>query len=104
MVQMAADAAISKGFSRLYANRLGTALGRNFAKHRHLFDGLAGGFDLERAAAAATIREFDDALTIHSFGWPSVDDYYNGDPFWRPFGDTCQTRVRLAQVGDLSLR
>lgn len=27
---------------------------------------------------AKTIRDFDDALTIHSFGWNSVDEYYAG--------------------------
>ena len=26
-----------------------------------------------------TVRQFDQAITIHSFGWPSVDAYYAGE-------------------------
>ena len=33
-------------------------------------------YDPERALRAKTIRDFDDAITRISFGWPSVDQYY----------------------------
>jgi predicted alpha/beta-fold hydrolase len=39
---------------------------------------LQGKFDLGLAARCRTIREFDAAITIHSFGWPDVDAYYAG--------------------------
>lgn len=72
------DKAVSSGFGRLYANRLGTNLSANFARHRHLFEGLEGGYQVERGATCKTIRDYDEAITIHSFGWPSVDAYYQG--------------------------
>eukprot|EP00967_Tisochrysis_lutea_P020094 scaffold22853_cov23-Tisochrysis_lutea.AAC.4 len=37
---------------------------------------LQGKFKPKVAQAARTIREFDDAITIHSFGWESTDQYY----------------------------
>jgi len=35
-------------------------------------------YDTERALKAATIRDFDDAITRVAFGWSSVDAYYEG--------------------------
>ena len=35
-------------------------------------------FDPQLALAATTIEEFDRAITIHSFGWKSVQEYYAG--------------------------
>jgi len=37
---------------------------------------LQGKFKPAVARVARTIREFDDAITIHSFGWESTDQYY----------------------------
>lgn len=85
-LQGISDVAISSGFSRIYNWRLGSNLSANFAPHRHLFEGSEGGFDLDTAAKSGTIRQFDDALTIHSFGWGSVDEYYAG---MVPFNSTC---------------
>ena len=47
-------------------------------RHAHLFDGIGGEFQPELAAKCRTIRDFDDAITRVSFGWPSVDAYYAG--------------------------
>lgn len=37
-----------------------------------------GKFKPAVARVARTIREFDDAITIHSFGWENTDQYYAG--------------------------
>jgi len=50
MVQTISDKAVSSGFGRLYANRLGKNLSSSFSRHRHLFEGLEGGYDVERGA------------------------------------------------------
>lgn len=39
---------------------------------------LQGEYQLDLAANCKTIRDFDDAITRVSFGWPSVDAYYQG--------------------------
>jgi predicted alpha/beta-fold hydrolase len=33
---------------------------------------------LQDVATATTVRAFDEAITRHTFGWPSVDAYYAG--------------------------
>jgi predicted alpha/beta-fold hydrolase len=76
---MVSDKAVGSGFGRLYANRLGKNLSGSFARHRHLFEGLEGGYEIERGSTCSTIRDYDEAVTIHSFGWPSVDTYYQGE-------------------------
>lgn len=65
---------------RVYDGNLASSLRRIFLKHRLLWTGVGGQFrpdDVDQGRAT-TIRAFDDALTIHSFGWPSVDAYYAG--------------------------
>ena len=39
---------------------------------------LQGEYQLDLAANCKTIRDFDDAITRVSFGWPGVDAYYQG--------------------------
>lgn len=76
------DANFERGFNRVYDFNLARSLRTIFAEHAHLWeqDGKGGGglFDPQRAKAAKTIRDFDDAITRVSFGWPSVDAYYAG--------------------------
>jgi predicted alpha/beta-fold hydrolase len=66
------------GFNRIYDFNLAKNLRNIFKKHEPLFVDIGGAFNPELAASCKTIREFDDALTRVSFGWPSVDAYYEG--------------------------
>ncbi|KAK9809973.1 hypothetical protein WJX72_002837 [[Myrmecia] bisecta] len=73
-----ADQNFHVGFNRIYDHNLANSLRAIYAKHAHLFEGLEGEYQPQLAARCRTIREFDDALTRCSFGWPSVDAYYAG--------------------------
>lgn len=48
--------------------------------HQHVFENSRDTrpYDLDLAANSKTIRQFDDAITRVSFGWPSVAEYYQG--------------------------
>ena len=84
------DKNFERGFNRVYDFNLARSLRTIFAEHAHLWEdegkggeenkslGLDPLFDPARAKAAKTIRDFDDAITRVSFGWPSVDHYYAG--------------------------
>ena len=75
------DANFSTGFNRVYDTNLATSLRTIHAKHAHLWDtpaGKAKHFNSAAALQATTIRQFDDAITRVSFGWPSVEAYYAG--------------------------
>ncbi|KAG2502252.1 hypothetical protein HYH03_000738 [Edaphochlamys debaryana] len=69
---------LTRGFNRIYDLNLARSLARIFAKHAALWTGMPPPFRPDDVAACATIRQFDDAITIHSFGWRSVDEYYAG--------------------------
>ncbi|KAG2432353.1 hypothetical protein HYH02_012927 [Chlamydomonas schloesseri] len=71
---------LKSGFSRIYDLNLATSLRNIFMKHELLWTGMPPPFRPDDVAAGRcpTIRDFDDAITIHSFGWPSVDAYYAG--------------------------
>ncbi len=60
---------------RVYSRSMGAGLRRNFMPHAPLFAGLPR-FDAAAAAACATVRQFDEAITRRSFGFPTVDAYY----------------------------
>lgn len=71
------DKNFQKGFNRVYDYKLGRTLSGMFKKHIHLFDGMEKqGFKPQIAANAYTIRDFDEAVTRVSFGFNSVDEYY----------------------------
>lgn len=55
---------------------MGKGMRRLFAPHEGLFRAEAKRFDWRLAAAAKTVRDFDEAITRRSFGFPSVDAYY----------------------------
>jgi hypothetical protein len=58
---------------RLYDWNLAGALSRIFRKHQLLWTGVGGKFKPEVAAIARTVKEFDEAITIHNFGgWPGT--------------------------------
>ncbi|EIE22712.1 AB-hydrolase YheT [Coccomyxa subellipsoidea C-169] len=66
------------GFNRIYDRNLAASLCNIYKRHEHLFEGIGGDYQLDLAANCKTIRDFDDAITRVSFGWPSVDAYYAG--------------------------
>lgn len=84
---MVSDKNFATGFNRIYDRNLAKGLSQIYRQHAHLFQGVVSEppFQLGLAANCSTIREFDDALTRVTFGWPSVDAYYAGqDPVTSP--------------------
>lgn len=55
---------------------MGNGMRRLFAPHEGLFRAEGKRFDYRLAAAARTVRDFDEAVTRRSFGFESVDAYY----------------------------
>ncbi len=53
---------------RIYDINLANALSRIFRKHQLLWTGVGGKFQPAVAARARTVKEFDEAITVHSFG------------------------------------
>ena len=78
-LQVTCDENFKKGFNRVYDSNLAKGLKRIYKSHEHLFEGIQGEYQLDLAANCRTIRDFDDAITRVSFGWPSVDAYYAGE-------------------------
>ena len=75
------DRQFDKPFNRAVYNRsLARNLGKIYGKHKRLFEDAAHAgdtrFDLDLAAHAKSIRDFDEAITRRSFGFSSVDEYY----------------------------
>ncbi len=69
----AANDALSAGFNLVYARHfLRTLIPAAQAKDRRF----PGCFDLHRALAARTLRDFDDAVTAPLHGFAGADDYY----------------------------
>lgn len=69
------DEDICKGFSKIYNQSLGKALGGILKKHLPLFEDIGGEYNIQLAANAETIRDYDEGLTRVSFGFKSVDEY-----------------------------
>jgi len=80
-MQVTCDENFKIGFNRVYDRNLANGLRKIYKNHEHLFEGLQdkGAYQLDLAANCKTIRDFDDAITRVSFGWPSVDAYYAGE-------------------------
>ena len=71
------DQALERGMGRIYSRAMGAGMRRLFAPHEALFRGGASrGFDAALASRAATVRDFDEAITRRCFGFPTVDAYY----------------------------
>lgn len=71
-----ADEDFRKGFNIVYDKALSSSLRRIFKRHAPLFEEMDGEYNIPAAANCKSIREFDEALTRVSFGFKSVDDYY----------------------------
>lgn len=69
----AANRELSSGFNLVYARHfLQTLIPAAVAKHRRF----PGHFDPDRARAARSLRDFDDAVTAPLHGFAGADDYY----------------------------
>jgi predicted alpha/beta-fold hydrolase len=64
---------LERGFGKVYRYYLVRRLMRKVRAKVHLLDGV---LNLERASAARTFREFDDAVTAVLHGFEDADDYY----------------------------
>ena len=71
------DRALKKGFARVYDSNLAKSIARIFQANEAVFR-TKDDIDVDAALASKTIRDFDAAVTAPTFGWPSVDAYYEG--------------------------
>lgn len=58
----------AQGFNKIYNWNLATSLKRIFTKHKLIWRGYPGPAKPELVPNCKTIREFDEAITVHSFG------------------------------------
>ena len=73
----ACDAALQNGFfGTVYSRAMAKNMRALFAPHEHLFQGLPN-YDNVLVANAKTVRDFDEAVTRVTFGFDSVDAYYD---------------------------
>lgn len=83
----ACDDALSEGFfGTVYSRSMAKNMRKLFAPHAHLFAGLPG-YDRNLVENARTVRDFDEAVTRITFGFPSVDAYYDASSSRRLIGD-----------------
>ena len=103
------DRNFERGFNRVYDFNLARSLRTIFTEHVHLWEEKREGegnesldalFDPERAKTAKTIRDFDDAITRVSFGWPSVDHYYAGSSSAQRIGNVRVPLLCLQALDD----
>jgi predicted alpha/beta-fold hydrolase len=59
---------ILQGFNKIYNWNLAAGLKRIFAKHHLVWRGHPGPAQPHLVPTVTTIREFDEAITVHSFG------------------------------------
>lgn len=62
---------------------MGSGMRRLFAPHEGLFRAESKKFDWKLATNAKTVRDFDEAITRRSFGFPTVDAYYEASGSFR---------------------
>jgi pimeloyl-ACP methyl ester carboxylesterase len=60
---VAADIDFHKGFNNLYDKALARGLRKNIKKHAALFTNIGGEYNIPKATAAKSVRDFDDGLT-----------------------------------------
>ena len=85
----ACDAALQNGFfGTVYSRAMAKNMRALFAPHEHLFQGLPN-YDNVLVANAKTVRDFDEAVTRVTFGFDSVDAYY----------DASSSRLSIGNVG-----
>ncbi|KAL3682018.1 hypothetical protein R1sor_000040 [Riccia sorocarpa] len=72
-----ADKNFHVGFNNVYDKSLASSLKKIFKKHAKLFEAIGGEYDVQKAANSKTVRDFDDGITRVSFGFKTVDEYYD---------------------------
>ena len=83
----ACDDALQQGFfGTVYSRSMAGNMRKLFAPHAHLFAGLPG-YDRKLVESAMTVRDFDEAVTRVTFGFPSVDAYYDASSSRRLIGN-----------------
>ena len=83
----ACDNALQEGFfGAVYSRSMAANMRKLFAPHAHLFAGLPN-YDRTRVESAKTVRDFDEAVTRVTFGFPSVDAYYDASSSRRLIGN-----------------
>ena len=82
----ACDDALQEGFfGTVYSRSMAGNMRKLFAPHAHLFAGLPD-YDRKLVESAMTVRDFDEAVTRVTFGFPSVDAYYDASSSRRLIG------------------
>jgi len=72
----ACDTALESGFfGTIYSRAMAKNMRKLFAPHENLFAGLPK-YNPELVRNAKTVRDFDEAVTAVTFGFPTVDAYY----------------------------
>ncbi|GBF96019.1 hypothetical protein Rsub_08834 [Raphidocelis subcapitata] len=94
------NAHLQRGFNKIYDWNLAASLRRIFLGHVELWRNAAPPLRPDLVPAARTIRDFDDAITIHSFGWPSVDAYYEGSSSARRIPDVAIPLLCIQAAND----
>jgi predicted alpha/beta-fold hydrolase len=83
----ACDDALQEGFfGTVYSRSMAGNMRKLFAPHAHLFAGLPN-YDRRLVESARTVRDFDEAVTRVTFGFPSVDAYYDASSSRRLIGN-----------------
>ena len=83
----ACDNALQEGFfGAVYSRSMAANMRKLFAPHAHLFAGLPN-YDRTLVESAKTVRDFDEAVTRVTFGFPSVDAYYDASSSRRLIGN-----------------
>lgn len=83
----ACDDALQDGvFGTIYSRSMAKNMRLLFSPHAHLFAGLPN-YKRELVEAATTVRDFDEAVTRVTFGFPSVDAYYDASSSRRLIGN-----------------
>ena len=81
------DENLQKGFwGKLYSKSMANNMRKLFDPHKHLFQGLRE-YEPALVRKARTVRDFDEAITRVTFGFSSVDAYYEASGSKRKIAD-----------------
>lgn len=96
----ACDTALESGFfGKIYSLAMAKNMRKLFAPHENLFAGLPK-YKPELVRAAKTVRDFDEAITRVTFGFPSVDAYYEYSGSKNKVGDVAIPLMTVQALDD----
>lgn len=95
-----ADEDFHKGFNNIYDKALARSLTKIFKKHALLFEEMGGDYNIQLAANAKSVRDFDEGLTRVSFGFKSVDDYYSNSSSSDSIKHVCRPLLCIQAAND----